>query len=218
MKISILGDSLSTFYSCSLPDYAVFYTVENAMRNGLSGIEMTWWHRVITMLGGELLVNGAYSGSRVSGTEFPSSNCYERIRALQTDSIPDCIIVHMGYNDYGFNRLIDSETNDLNWFYPAYITMLRRLQEIYPHARIICSTLMKTYITFRPDWHMPEKNETGIAFDEYNQAIRKACAECHVELADLARTGIIYDTLDGCHGTDKGHREMTEAWRKALAL
>lgn len=32
MKISILGDSLSTLYSCSLPDYAVFYTVENSIQ------------------------------------------------------------------------------------------------------------------------------------------------------------------------------------------
>jgi len=31
-----------------------------------------------------------------------------------------------------------------------------------------------------------EKNGIGIVFDEYNQAIRKTCAECHVELVDLA--------------------------------
>lgn len=218
MKISILGDSLSTFYSCSLPNYSVFYTVENAMKNGLSGIADTWWYHVITMLGGELLVNGAYSGSSVSGTKFPSANCYERIKALQSDNIPDCIIVYMGNNDYGLNRFIYSEKNDLNCFYPAYITMLCRLQKIYPHARIICGTLMKPYITLHPNWHMPKSNKIGIAFDEYNQAIRKASAEFHVELADLAGTGIIYDTLDTCHGTNKGHREIAEAWRIALNL
>lgn len=55
-------------------------------------------------------------------------------------------------------------------------------------------------------------------FDDYNQAIRKACKECHTELADLAETGILYETLDGSHGTVKGHREMAQAWKKALAL
>ena len=92
------------------------------------------------------------------------------------------------------------------------------MKEVYPHAKIICSTIMKTYITFRPDWHTPEKNQIGIPFDEYNQAIRKACAEYQIELPDLAETGMIYDTLDGSHGTDKGHCEMAEAWKKALDL
>ena len=218
MKISILGDSLSTFYSCCLPDYAVFYTAENAMMNGLSGTEDIWWHQVMEMLGGELLINGAYSGSRVSGTEFPASSSYQRIKALQTNSVPDCILVHIGHNDYGFNVPLGLEENSLNYFYPAYIAMFHRLKEIYPDTRIICSTLMKTYVTFHDDWHLPEKNQIGVMFDDYNQAIRKACEECRTELADLAETGILYETLDGSHGTAKGHREIAHAWKKALAL
>jgi len=218
MKISILGDSLSTFYSCALPDYAVFYSIEKAMENSLSGAEDTWWHQIIEMLGGELLVNASYSGSRVSGTEFPAANSYERIRALQTDTVPDCILVHLGHNDYGFNIPIGSEKDDLDCFYPAYLAMLCRLKECYPESKIICSTIMKTYVTFHPEWHLPERNQINILFDDYNQAIRKACKECHTDLADLAATGILYETLDGSHGTAKGHREMASAWKKALAL
>jgi hypothetical protein len=34
----------------------------------------------------------------------------------------------------------------------------------------------------------------------------------------LAETGILYETLDGSHGTAKGHKEIAQAWKKALAL
>ena len=218
MKVSILGDSLSTFYSCILPDYALFYDINKAMENGLASMEDTWWYQVIQMLGGELLVNGAFSGSRASGTSFPAGNSYQRIRALKTDVEPDCILVHLGCNDYGYAVPIGKPESDLNYFYPAYMTMVRRLQEVYPHAKIICSTLMQTYITFNPRWHLPQKNAIGTPLEEYQNVIRKACQEYGVILADLAETGIIYDTLDGCHCTNKGHREMAQAWKKALHL
>ena len=103
MYYSVLGDSISTFYGYVPENYAVFYTLEAAMYNGLTSIEDVWWHQVMNYLGAELLVDAAYSGGRVFGNEFPAANTYERIRALRTPQHePDGILVYLGYNDYGY--------------------------------------------------------------------------------------------------------------------
>ena len=187
------------------------------MYNGLTGIEDMWWHHVIDYLGAELLVDAAYSGGRVSGTEFPAGNSYERIHALRTiQHEPDGILIYLGFNDYGYSVPIHNDEANYACFYNAYVMMLNRLKNCYPNARIICSTLMPTYITFRTDWKMPMVNGAGIHFNMYNDAIREACKKCGVELADIAATGICCDTLDGSHGTQKGQRELSEAWKRCL--
>ena len=219
MYYSVLGDSISTFYGYVPENYAVFYTLEAAMYNGLTSIEDVWWHQVMNYLGAELLVDAAYSGGRVSGNEFPAANTYERIRALRTPQHePDGILVYLGYNDYGYSVPIRNENDetDCTCFYNAYILMLNRLKECYPNALIICSTLMPTYITFRQDWKMPMVNKAGIHFNMYNEAIREVCRKCGVELADIAVANILCDSLDGAHGTQKGHRELAEAWINCL--
>ncbi len=220
MYYSVFGDSISTFHDIVPEGYLVFYNRENAMRNGLAGVQDLWWHQVIEALGGELLVDAAYSGGKVSGNGFPAANCYERIEALQTARKPDGILVYLGFNDFGFGIPLTSgqEEPDLHYFYDAYVIMLRRLREVYPEARIICATLMPTYIEFRPDWQFPETNIAGIPFDYFNNSIRMAAERCGVELADLAATGITCDTLDGSHGTDRGQRQLADAWKQCLGL
>lgn len=220
MYYSILGDSISTFYGQVPENYAVFYTWEAAMYNGLSSVKDIWWYRVLGYLGADLLIDAAYSGGRVSGIEFPAANTYERILALKTSHHePDGILVYIGYNDFGYGVPLRSETSETDslYFYNAYSIMLKRLREIYPSARIICSTLMPTYILFRPDWKMPMVNKAGLHFDLYNDAIRSACIECDVELVDAAVSGIRCDSLDGAHGTKQGHKELAEAWIRYLS-
>lgn len=220
MHYSVFGDSISTFYDTVPEGYQVFYNRENAMRNGLSSVQDLWWHQVIEALGGELLVDAAYSGGRVSGIGFPAANSYERIEALHTDRMPDGILVYLGMNDFGYAVPVSSGQDKLSvtYFYDAYVVMLQRLRQIYPYARIICATIMGTYIEFRTDWHFPEQNKDGIPCEDYNNAIRKACKECAVELADIAATGILCDTLDGSHGTEYGQRQIADAWLRCLEI
>ena len=78
-KVSIMGDSISTYMGFNPKGYAVYYDENYQTQTHLTDVSLTWWHRVITNLGGTLCVNNSYSGSMVSGGKFPSGSSAERI-------------------------------------------------------------------------------------------------------------------------------------------
>ena len=59
-KISILGDSISTFHGYIPEDYDLYYDVYAAMHNGIKGVEDIWWWKVIKLLNGELADETAF--------------------------------------------------------------------------------------------------------------------------------------------------------------
>ena len=100
LKISIMGDSISTFEEFNPPHYKVFYTLSMAKANGLQSVDDTWWKQVIDGLGGELCVNNSYSGSTVVGIgEMPACS-EQRCEGLHFDNnTPDIVLIYMGTND-----------------------------------------------------------------------------------------------------------------------
>ena len=220
IRVSIYGDSISTYRGYNPPGHLVFYNDENCFLNNLMSENDTWWGQLLDAYGWELLINASYSGSRVSGTAFPAANTCERINVLQTTSKPDIILVYLGLNDYGFCVPLVSDNNMRaeECFYDSYDLMLGRMKGIYPDSTIICGTLMPSYILYRPD--ITEKlgeNRLGVSLEKYNDLIRKACKNNLILVADLYKTGIKCDTLDGSHPTRKGHMEMSKAWITALS-
>ena len=92
MFVSILGDSISTYSGFNPEGYAVFYDEEMPLRNGLNSVYDTWWAKDNQELNAFLRVNNSYSGSMVSGDEFPAGCCRERLMHLHTSEyIPDLI-------------------------------------------------------------------------------------------------------------------------------
>lgn len=220
IRVSIFGDSISTYRGYNPPGHLVFYNDENCFLNSLMSANDTWWGQVLDAYGWELLINASYSGSRVSGKVFPAANTRERINVLQTTSKPDIILVYLGLNDYGFCVPLtsDNKMQAEECFYDSYDLMLGRMKEIYPDSTIICGTLMPSYIFYRPDITKKlGENRLGISLDKYNDLIRKACKNNQILVADLYKTGIKCDTLDGSHPTQKGHKEMRKAWITALS-
>lgn len=132
-RISILGDSISTFAGYT-PEEAVFYDSYVQWETGVKSVEDTWWMQVIKALDGELGTNHSLVGSMVSGNLSTSAMSYERIEKLGTNGIPDIILISAGCNDWGFCVLPEE-------FEEAYRTMLHRIKEQYPHADIYCATL-----------------------------------------------------------------------------
>ena len=61
-KVSILGDSISTYIGYNPRGYAVYYKDDKAYDNEINSVNDTWWKQVIDGLGGELCVNNSYSG------------------------------------------------------------------------------------------------------------------------------------------------------------
>jgi len=217
LNVSIMGDSLSTYEGYNPEGYAVFYDTAHLAQNGMNNVKDTWWAQVILALGGQLCVNNSYSGSRVSGKSFPAACCLERIESLQTKLVqPDVILVYIGVNDWGNGVAVSGKglkgllLSDVLCFSDAYLKMLSTMKEHYPHARIICGTLMRSCIRGE-EWDFPERYG-GISLEEYNNVIRKISLRQGCELADISSIGLLYETLDGTHATAKGHTTLADAW------
>lgn len=120
----------------------------------------------------------SYSGSRVSGKQFPAATSQERIHHLKTqEATPEMILVYIGFNDFGHGVKISHRKSlfsktDLDYFEDAYQYMLKALKANYPSAKIVSGTLMRTEVRDNPEWIFPERF-AGIEFEAYNQAIRK---------------------------------------------
>ena len=72
IKVSILGDSISTYFGYTDFGYPVYFMDDKACENGIESVDDIWWKQVIDSLGGELCVNNSFSGSLVS-QDSPSS-------------------------------------------------------------------------------------------------------------------------------------------------
>ena len=162
MFVSILGDSISTYSGFNPDGYVVFYDEEMQKRNGLQSVYDTWWAKVNQWVGAYLCVNNSYSGSRVSGLEFPTGHCQERVMHLSTpENTPDLILIYLGFNDFGYGVPISCapQSNDgrinLMYFEDAYHQMLTGVRYFYPNAKIVCGTLMRTTLEQDKEWNFP---------------------------------------------------------------
>ena len=217
-SISILGDSISTYKGYNPPGYNIYYDFYAQAVNGLKSVHDTWWGRLMAEYQWHLCMNDSYSGSRVTGDCFPAASCEERLNNLhKEEKYPDFILVYIGFNDFGYgvpvvsDASVQDEEKELAYFESAYSHMVKRLKEIYKNSRIICATLMRTRFHRNSSWQFPEKYG-DLAFEEYNQAIRKACDEHDITLADLAALDLRFDTRDGTHPTVFGHKTIADAW------
>lgn len=213
-KVSILGDSISTYPGYNPVGFPVFYKEDRLYDNEIESVNDTWWKQVIDGIGGELCINNSYSGSLVAG-EFESSACsIERCSMLHTKVAPDIILIYIGTNDHGFEIDVGLDVpQDTMKFYGAYRAMLRQLKTNYPYAKIVCVTLLMGRL----------KDTVNLSYDRfmrvddrYNEAIRMAVKEEGCLLADIALSGERYETLDYCHPTKAGHALISKLWLECL--
>lgn len=103
-RISILGDSISTFAGCIAEGNRVYYQPPQTHLTGVESLSQTWWMRVIEGVGGRLCANASYSGSMVQGNGFPAAEQPGRAEQLleSNGKAPDAVLVFMGVNDYGW--------------------------------------------------------------------------------------------------------------------
>ena len=102
-NISILGDSLSTFYSedAVLTSY---YHGDNEFyyprySQTIKTVEKTWWFQVIENNEYNLFVNNSLSGSSAYGSSNKAGMNDERINSLFEKGNPDIVFVYLGTND-----------------------------------------------------------------------------------------------------------------------
>ncbi len=140
-KVSILGDSYSTFKGFIPQHYDVFYPMEGV---DVKEVEQTWWSLFITENGHQLEKNNSWSGSTICNTgygkaDFSDRSFFSRINMLGN---PDIILIFGGTNDswagapIGEYKYSDWTKADLYSFRPALAYMLTELKMLYPAAEI----------------------------------------------------------------------------------
>lgn len=216
-KFSILADSISTFKGCNPEGYNVFYDGEKIAETGVETAEDTWWSKVISYFGGTLLVNNSWSGSRVtrlpdSGTLFPSGCSDERTGGLSAfgDS-PEVILVWLVTNDMlaGAVPRFDPEADadPTLCFDTAYETMLRKLTENYPKAKIVCLTAAFGCRKCDPSFVQEHPRER---VEKYNAVIREKAEQFGFPVVELFDERKKYDSIDGYHPTADGMKTLAE--------
>lgn len=214
-KLSILGDSISTFSGYIPAGNKVWYTGSN---NGVSSVADTWWMKLMSALGMELLVNNSWSGSRVTTTDgTAAAGCYSRCEDLGTD--PDAIIVYMGINDFNNGVALGTYTGTgglptvTTTFREAYAIMLNKILTKYKNAEVWVCTL--PYCERTGVNTFPEVNGNGVSLDAWNEAIRDLAALFGVKVLEHAKCGLTYQNMDlymgdyadgeGLHPNAAGH-------------
>lgn len=210
MRISILGDSISTFAGVTVPAEGVYYDAYLQRISGVQSVQDTWWMQVLTACGGTLGVNCSVAGSMVTGFGPMAGTAPGRISALGGRGVPDRILVWMGANDWGFGAAL---TDGPYGFPGAYHRMLQLLQTAYPQAEILCGTLLRG--AEAPDASFFNAEAAG-PLHPYNDCIRAAVHDLGCFLADLS--DCTYETVDGVHPSRAGMAQIAAAWQRAISL
>ena len=198
-KISILGDSISTFrgYSKSGNDE---YPVNSAncvypVRN----VTDMWWYKVADELKLVIDTVNAYGGSRITlGNErYPSF-----LTRCEDLGNPDIIIIEGGINEIlhtSGNSLGDYEfgsTTDNTKLRQAYQTLITKIRTKYPYAKLYCCTpTISANAIF-------DVKSNGISYYTLVDSIRTICDAYNVTVIDTAKCGITSENYSYYLGDD----------------
>lgn len=226
-KVSILGDSITTFCGYIPEGYTCFYPREES---DLTDVNDTWWMKVINRTGMQLLVNGSYSGSAVCGdsrAENSSAGCSNRrlVELMGADgTVPDVILVYLGANDFFHPMNLGSWSGQATHrtdhyildFTEGYELMIQKLQAIYPGTKIYCMTLIEA----NSEDH-PRVNANGDTIADYNRRIKEIAGAHGIPVIDVHECGMpVYElnryTSDGTHPNREGAEKMAAYVTAAL--
>lgn len=184
-KVSIIGDSYSTFEDCVSPKWNEVWYFNNPKldKTDLTDPSQTWWRILLEDDKYILEKNNSFSGSTIcttgyNGADFSDRSFISRIHNLGN---PELILIFGATNDSWANSPIGEfkwegwNEEDLKSFRPALAYFLQNITSLYPESRFL-------YIV-----------NDGLK-DEITSSIIEACE----------KTGIPYIRLEGIDKT-AGH-------------
>lgn len=170
-KVSILGDSYSTYKDIIPEGYSTFYPDAN---NDVKDVEQTWWSLYNKAMGYELEKNDSWGGTTICNTGYFGMDASKNSFNARMDKLgnPDIIFVFGGTNDAWSNAPIgeyqysDWTDADCKNFRPALACLLDRLQKQYANAKLyaILNSELK---------------------EDINESMREICAHYNVQLIEL---------------------------------
>ena len=161
-KVSILGDSYSTYGGYVTPDWNfAWYNGadggDKAGKNDVKSVDQTWWQLIIKEMGYTLEKNNSFSGSTVCYTGYGKNDYSDRAFRTRMCNLgkPDIIFVFGGTNDAWAKSPVGNYQHegwlrkDLYSFRPAFCYMIAYLKRNYPDARIIniCNSELSDEVT-----------------------------------------------------------------------
>ena len=170
-KVSILGDSYSTFKGVIPDNYATFYPDNN---NDVKSVDQTWWSLYIKAKHYVLEKNDSWGGTTICNTGYFGRNSAATAFNSRVDLLgnPDIIFVFGGTNDAWANSPVGEyqyenwTEDDCNNFRPALARLLDSLKKRYPKAKIY--SLLNSELR-----------------EEINESMRVVCQHYNVQLIEL---------------------------------
>jgi len=170
-KVSVLGDSYSTFVGIIPSNYSSFYPND---RNDVTKIEQTWWSLYVKAKGYALEKNDSWGGTTICGTGYGGTDSSYSNFISRVDSLgnPDIIFVFGGTNDawagspMGEYQYSDWTKDDCKYFRPALACLTDMLQKRYANAEI-CFIL------------------NSELREPVNESMREVCKHYNVKLVEL---------------------------------
>ena len=207
-KVLIIGDSYSTFSGYNPEGYSVYYDTKESRGLDVRRVEEVWWHKLLTSLDAELVLNDSWSGSTVSYTAYGGADCshsssfiYRARRLIDSGFFDknevDTVFLFGGTNDswsgapLGELKFADFNEDDLYSALPAISYLIMLIKDTLPKANVfyLINTNIKPEIT---------------------AAIKEACRHFGAEYLELKSI----DKKNG-HPTVKG---MDDIYRELMQL
>ena len=198
LKLSILGDSYSTYDGWIHPDWNYSWYFDEGSQykpkdNDVNSPDQTWWNLVAAHMGYTLEKNNSFSGATICFHGYNEVDYSDRSFVTRASDLghPDVILVCGGTNDSWSNAPVGEYkwkrwTNDDLWFFrPAMAKMCSELRTLYPKAKIV----------FMLNSELRE---------EINDSVHKVCRHYRIPCVDL-------------HNIDKQLGHPSQAGMKAMA-
>ena len=164
-NVLIFGDSYSTFEGYIPEGYDIYYYKDGRSNGEVTSVEETWWHRVITEMGGNLVRCDSWSGSAICYTGYfgadrsETSSFVGRFQRLKKEGFfeenrIDTVFIFGGTNDdwcgapEGELKYEGWTNEDMYCALPAIGRLFCRVAEILPHVNVyaIINTELKPCI------------------------------------------------------------------------
>ena len=206
-KISILGDSISTFNGYIPSGNAAWYP-----KGEVTAVTDTWWYQLIQQQGATLGVNESWSGSKVAADGPNQSMCSTtRIRNLGNKGTPDLILFYGGTNDIdqdttalehlgSFDSSIRYDDIDINsnegynanmktsTYAIGFRVAIQKRQKLYPLAKIV--VLLPLYTGWTSGNGTQGAGYPMQMLEAYNNVAKSICDYFGINYIDLRKAGI----------------------------
>lgn len=208
MKLSILGDSISTFYASGsvMNSYyggtnQFYYPKYSAT---IKTVESTWWYQLLNNNKMVLGINNSWSGSCAYGSYSSAGENSSRINTLDENGTPDIVIIYLGTNDCATGYTVEQ-------FGGAIERIITKVKELGVKD-IFITTLGYTAYT-----GSSYKEERRI---EYNDAIRQIATKysCGIVPLDeyIVTTSYSFYLGDNLHYNAKGAKLLAQIYEKSI--